>query len=40
MTLDMFWSLFVMPIGLMICFWPFLLAWWLAEREDSSPSKD
>jgi len=22
-----------MPIGLSICFWPFLVAWYLAERK-------
>jgi hypothetical protein len=40
MTLDMFWSWFAMPIGLGICFWPFLLAWYLAERKGSSDSTD
>jgi len=33
MTMDMFWSWFAMPIGLSICFWPFLVAWYLAERK-------
>jgi hypothetical protein len=40
MTMDMFWSWFAMPIGLSICFWPFLVAWYLAERKDSSARKD
>jgi hypothetical protein len=40
MTMDMFWSWFAMPIGLTICFWPFLLAWYLAERKDASRKSD
>jgi hypothetical protein len=40
MTSDVFWSLFAMPIGLSICFWPFLLAWYLAERKDSARRPD
>jgi hypothetical protein len=40
MTMDMFWSWFAMPIGLTLCFWPFLIAWFLAERKPASPEKD
>ena len=32
---DVFWSLFAMPIGLVICFGPALVAWVRAETKDS-----
>ena len=33
MTFDQFWSIFAMPIGLMICFTPIVIAWLLAGPE-------
>ena len=36
MTMDMFWSWFAMPIGLMLCFSPLVIAWIIAERKGSS----
>ena len=38
MTSDQFWSFFAMPIGLLVCFGPILIAWILAEKNDSSGS--
>ena len=36
-SLDMnWWGLFVVPVGLIICFGPVLLAWALAEARGSS----
>jgi hypothetical protein len=40
MTMDMFWSWFAMPIGLTICFWPFLIAWYAAERKGSDADSE
>jgi hypothetical protein len=31
MTSDQFWSIFVMPIGLLICAGPMIIAWLMAE---------
>jgi hypothetical protein len=42
MTSDQFWSFFAMPIGLMICFAPIVVAWLLSAARDSaknSPKK-
>jgi hypothetical protein len=41
MTSDQFWSIFAMPIGLMICFTPIVVAWLLAEPDEpaSQPAK-
>jgi hypothetical protein len=36
MTSDQFWSIFAMPIGLMICFWPIVIAWMLSGRNESA----
>ncbi len=38
MSYDQFWSIFSMPIGLMICFAPLVIAWFFAERK-SPPTK-
>ncbi len=35
--MDKFWSICSMPIGLLFCFGPVLVAWWLAERNASKP---
>lgn len=32
-SMDRFWSMFSMPIGVAFCFGPVLVAWWLAERK-------
>jgi hypothetical protein len=29
--MDKFWSICTMPIGVMVCFGPALLVWWLTE---------
>lgn len=26
------WGIFAMPVGLIICFTPFVIAWWLSAR--------
>ena len=31
--MDIFWSIFSMPIGLLFCFGPVLVALWLAEHK-------
>ena len=31
--MDKFWSIFCMPIGVLFCFGPVLVAWWLTERQ-------
>ena len=36
MTTDQFWSFFAMPIGLMICFSPIVIAWLLAGKNEFS----
>jgi hypothetical protein len=33
MTTDQFWSIFAMPIGLLFCSWPMVLAWLIAESK-------
>jgi hypothetical protein len=35
MKADVFWSLFAMPIGLVICFGPALVAWALCDSKES-----
>jgi hypothetical protein len=35
MTSDQFWSFFAMPIGLMICFTPIVVAWLSASAAES-----
>ena len=35
--MDKFWSLCAMPIGVLFCFGPVLVAWWLAERKGARP---
>lgn len=36
MTSDQFWSFFAMPIGLMICFAPIVVAWLLSASDGSA----
>lgn len=31
--MEKFWSIFCMPIGVLVCFGPVLFAWWQAERK-------
>ncbi len=33
--MDKFWSIFAMPIGLMTCFTPILIAWVMTEMKNS-----
>jgi hypothetical protein len=33
MTSDQFWSIFTMPIGLLLCFSPVVIAWLIAESK-------
>jgi len=33
--MDKFWSICCMPIGVLFCFGPILVAWWLAERKSA-----
>jgi hypothetical protein len=37
--MDIFWSIFAMPIGLAVCFGPAMLVWWLTEggKKSSEP---
>lgn len=39
MTSDQFWSIFVMPIGLLICSAPMVIAWLIAEFK-KPPGRD
>ncbi len=39
MSLDQFWSIFAMPIGLLICFGPAVVAWLLAEYKSPPPAR-
>ncbi|GIX50228.1 MAG: hypothetical protein KatS3mg132_422 [Limisphaera sp.] len=34
--MDIFWSIFCVPIGVLICFGPALIAWVFAERRSGS----
>jgi len=34
--MDEFWSIFCVPIGVMLCFGPALIAWVIAERKNPS----
>jgi hypothetical protein len=38
-NMDKFWSICCMPIGVLFCFGPVLVAWWLAERQNASSGK-
>jgi hypothetical protein len=31
--MDIFWSIFGMPIGLALCFGPAMVVWWLTKGE-------
>jgi hypothetical protein len=33
--MDKFWSICAMPVGVLFCFGPVLVAWWLAERRSA-----
>jgi hypothetical protein len=35
MTSDQFWSIFAMPIGLLVCFGPAVAVWLAAEWRDA-----
>lgn len=37
--MDKFWSIFSMPIGLLFCFGPAIIAWILAERNKQRADK-
>jgi hypothetical protein len=34
--MDKFWSIFTMPIGLLLCFGPAFFVWFLTERKRAS----
>jgi hypothetical protein len=34
--MDKFWSIFAMPIGMVLCFAPGILVWWLTKDKDSA----
>lgn len=36
--MDMFWSIFAMPIGVALCFGPAVLVWWLTHDKNPPPS--
>ncbi len=38
--MDKFWSIFTMPIGLMMCFGPIVIAWFIHGTEDKPSKKD
>jgi hypothetical protein len=38
MKSDVFWSLFAMPIGLVICFGPALVAWIFSSNKAGEPA--
>jgi hypothetical protein len=41
MKSDVFWSLFAMPIGLLICFGPAILVWLFSDsKAPEAPSAD
>jgi hypothetical protein len=31
--MDIFWSIFAMPIGVTLCFGPAMVVWWLTESD-------
>ena len=33
------WGIFAMPVGLLLCFWPALLAWLSAERASKTTTE-
>jgi hypothetical protein len=36
--MDKFWSIFTMPIGVLMCFGPAMVIWWLTrDKEGESP---
>ena len=39
MSSDQFWSIFAMPIGLLICFGPIVITWVRAERRDAAAKR-
>ena len=39
MTTDQFWSIFAMPIGLLFCSWPMVLAWLIAESKAKAKAR-
>jgi hypothetical protein len=39
MSTDQFWSIFAMPIGLLICFGPAVAVWLVAELRSPPPSE-
>jgi hypothetical protein len=38
--MDAFWSIFAMPIGVVMCFGPAMLIWWLVDSKKSAPPTD
>jgi len=32
--MDAFWSFFVMPIGVAVCFGPAMIVWWLTKSDE------
>jgi hypothetical protein len=38
--MDKFWSILAMPIGVLICFGPALLVWFLGEWKNPPSDKD
>jgi hypothetical protein len=39
--MDKFWSIFSMPIGMIICFAPAIFVWWITQdKNPSSPDGD
>jgi hypothetical protein len=39
MPSDEFWSIFCVPIGIMLCFGPAVIVWVIAELKDPSSKK-
>jgi hypothetical protein len=37
--MDKFWSIFSMPIGMVLCFAPGIIVWWLT-KDKASPADD
>ncbi len=33
--MDVFWSIFAMPIGVALCFGPAIVVWWLTDGRKS-----
>ena len=36
--MDVFWSIFTMPIGVALCFGPAILVWWLTDDKNPPPT--